>query len=175
MPLSDGFTTKPMRDEYMKTKRIEPSREVLTLNGHDNNTDTLYFWQLFSILGETKITDIITNFYKHVLNDTQDDLFRDTFKESGNLDYHVRKQVNFWVDVTGGGKRYPGGEARLELHHDNAKIIMNEKGGSRWLYHMRNAIDREDLKDPRVIRCIIEFINFFMGAYGNQYNFKSRL
>ena len=175
MTPSYGFTTRLMRDEYIRAGNIAPSSDVMTLNGHDNHSDTLYFWQLFSILGEDRIVDIITTFYADVLSDNQDTLFRETFKNSGTLEHHVKKQANFWIDVTGGGKRYPGGEARLEVHHDNAKIIMNYKGASRWLHHMKNSIDAAEINDPRVVPCITEFINFFMDKYGKVYDFRARL
>ena len=173
--MSYGFTTKILQDEFIKLNNIKVSPEVLTLNGHENKSDRLYFWQIYSILGEDKITDIIENFYRDVLSDNKDELFRDTFKNSGTLEHHVKKQANFWIDVTGGGKRYPGGEARLELHHDNAKIIMNYKGAYRWLYHMKNSIESTNFDDPRVVHCIIDFINFFMEKYGKVYNFRARL
>jgi len=173
--MSYGFTTKVLQDEFIKLNNIQISSEVITLNGHENKTERLYFWQLFSILGEDKITNIITNFYSDVLSDNKDDIFRETFKNSGTLEHHVKKQANFWIDVTGGGKRYPGGEARLELHHDNARIIMNYKGAYRWLHHMKNSIESSKFDDPRVVPCIIDFINFFMDKYGKVYNFRARL
>lgn len=175
MKLSDGFITKKIREEYLDYKKIKRTHEVTTLNGLENDTDTLYFWQLYSIIGEDMIVDIITRFYTDVLTDNEDVLFRDTFKESGDLEHHVKKQTSFWIDVTGGGKRYPGGEARLELHHDNAKIIMNQNGANRWLYHMKNSIKETHIGDTRVIPCIVEFVNFFMLKYGKTYNFRARL
>jgi truncated hemoglobin YjbI len=174
MNLSDGFITKKLREEFMKLYKIEPYPHVLTLDVNENTSGRLYFWQLYSVLGEDEMTEIITIFYRDVLSDQEDKLFRETFKESGTLEHHVKKQVNFWVDVTGGGKRYPGGEARLELHHDNAKIIMTHRGAARWLYHMRNALRSRNFQDPRIAPCINEFVNFFMYKYGKQYNFKSR-
>ena len=168
MSPSDGFTTCILRREFIKSNQINETPEILSLNAQDNTTDRLYFWQLFSILGEDEITEIITTFYRDVLTDNDDELFRDTFKNSGTLEYHVKKQANFWIDVT-------GGEARLELHHDNAKIIMNTRGASRWLFHMKNVIDSRKFNDKRIIPCLIEFINFFMNKYGKSYNFKAKL
>ena len=162
-----GFMTKVLMDDYLK--------KVQTLEASENTTEKLYFWQLFSVLGHDGITDIVTKFYKRVLTDPDDDLFRDTFKESGNLEYHVRKQTNFWVDAMGGGKMYPGGEARLELHHDNAKIIMTERGAIRWLHHMRATLDEFEFEDERIKPCLMEFINFMMERYGQQYKFTARL
>ena len=175
MTLSDGFTTKKLREEFMKLYNITPNPHVVTLDAKENPTDRLYFWQLYSILGEDEITEIITTFYQDVMSDQRDDLFRNTFKDSGTLEHHVSKQANFWIDVTGGGKRYPGGEARLEVHHDNAKIIMTHRGAARWLYHMKNALKSRNFHDPRIAPCINDFVNFFMYKYGKTYGFKARL
>ena len=173
--MSYGFTTEVLRDEFIRVNSIPRTPEVMTLHGCENTTDRLYFWQIYSILGEDRITNIITQFYTDVMTDAGDELFRDTFKDSGTLDHHIKKQVNFWLDVTGGGKRYPGGEARLELHHDNARIIMNNKGAHRWLYHMKNSIESFKFDDPRIVPCIQDFINFFMSRYGRVYGFRARM
>ena len=175
MAPSYGFTTKVLQEEFMKLYDIKPHPHVLTLDAKENDSDRLYFWQLFSILGEDEMTEIITKFYTDVLNDQQDELFRNTFKDSGTLEHHVKNQVNFWIDVTGGGKRYPGGEARLEVHHDNAKIIMTHRGAVRWLYHMKNALRSRSFQDHRIAPCINEFVNFFMYKYGQTYKFKAKL
>ena len=175
MSSSDGFLTRKLRREFIKFHGLKETPDIISLDADDNTSERIYFWQLYSILGEDGIAEIITTFYTDVLNDPVETIFRDTFRDSGTLDYHVKKQVDFWVDVTGGGKRYPGGEARLELHHDNAKIIMNNKGASRWLFHMKNAIDTVYFNDERIVPCLIDFINFFMMQYGHMYNFRSRL
>jgi len=171
----DGFTTKKLREEFLNLYNIPRDEQVMTLHASENTTDRLYFWQLYSILGEDEITEIITLFYKDVMCDHQDELFRETFKNSGTLEHHVKKQANFWVDATGGGKRYPGGEARLELHHDNAKIIMTHRGAARWLFHMKNALKTRNFHDERIASCINDFVNFFMYKYGQVYNFRARL
>jgi len=141
----------------------------------EESSDKIYFWQLYDIIGEAKLQDIITTFYTNVLNDQEDELFRNTFKDSGTLEHHVKKQTNFWADAMGGGKRYPGGEARLEVHHDSAKAIMTQQGADRWLYHMNTALDTHTFEDERITPCIKEFIDFFMNRYGQTYNFKSKL
>jgi truncated hemoglobin YjbI len=156
-----GFVTENLKNEY------------IIIHGLDTNK--LYFWQLYGIIDESDIHDIITTFYSSVLNDTEDEVFKNTFKNSGTLEHHVKKQTNFWVDAMGGGKRYPGGEARLELHHDNARAIMTRRGAERWLYHMDNALNTHVFKDERVRPCIEEFINFLMYKYGQMYNFNSKL
>ena len=178
---SYGYTTCILRKEFIEATMhpdLHTNPEILTLNACENNSDTLYFWQLYSILGEQNITTLITSFYENVFNDTDDASFSTFFKDLGTLDYHIKGQTGFWLDAMGGGKRYPGGEHRLKRHHDLAKRIMNEHGALRWLHHMRKSLNNSlvDLTgDPRVKSCIITFINFFMKKYGDEYNFKSRL
>tara|TARA_R110000803_G_scaffold133433_3_gene200610 strand:- start:1875 stop:2024 length:150 start_codon:yes stop_codon:yes gene_type:complete len=43
--MSYGFTTKILQNEFIKLNDIKVSPEVITLNGHENNSDRLYFWQ----------------------------------------------------------------------------------------------------------------------------------
>lgn len=177
---SYGYTTCILRKEFMETIHpdLREDPKIITLNGHENDTNNLYFWQLYSILGEDRITQLITDFYENVFNDTEDQFFSKVFKEFGTLEYHIKGQTNFWLDAMGGGKRYPGGEYRIKRHHDLAKKIMNLKGALRWLQHMKNSLNKAttDLTDdPRVKPCIIEFINFFMKKYGEEYQFKAKL
>lgn len=178
---SYGYATCLLRKEYI-TNTIDPELQedkmILTLNAKENNTDKLYFWQLYSILGEEKITHLIREFYRRIFDETEDKVFVETFKKFGDIEYHIKGQTNFWLDVMGGGKRYPGGEFKLSRHHRFAKQIMNEKGARRWLFHMKTTLDNvteEFSDDERVLPCIHDFINFFMDKYGNEFDFKSRL
>ena len=175
-----GYMTCILRKEFMETIRpdLRDDPKVITLNGLENDTNTLYFWQLYSILGEERITKLITDFYENVFNDTEDEFFSSTFKEFGSLEYHIKGQTSFWLDAMGGGKRYIGGEFRLKRHHDIAKKIMNQKGALRWVQHMKKSLNKATIDltdDKRVKSCIIDFINFFMKKYGDEYNFRSRL
>ena len=174
-----GYMTCILRKEFMKklSPELQLDKKVITLNGFENDTDTLYFWQLYSILGEDRIRELISDFYENVFSDT-DAFFSDFFKDLGSLDHHIQGQTSFWLDAMGGGKRYPGREHRLKRHHDLAKRIMNYRGAQRWLLHMRKSLDNATLDltdDLRVKRCIIVFINFFMKKYGDEYNFRARL
>ena len=173
-----GYLTCTFRKEYMEINvpvHLHNEKYVLTLNAEENTTDTLYFWQLYSILGEEQIRQFITQFYENVFNDQDASMFSQTFKNLGDIDYHIAGQTNFWLDLMGGGKRYPGGQFRLERHHNNARQIMNENGAKRWLGHMRDALVYNIVhKDPRVKRCIIDFVNFFTVKYAKEYNFTLR-
>ena len=68
---SYGNLTKKVRKIYInyliKTKKIKKvTKNMLSLKA---SSDKLYFWQLYSILGEDIITYIITKFYTRIFND----------------------------------------------------------------------------------------------------------
>lgn len=173
-----GFMTSLLQKEFLDTmvpKEKHSLSSVKSLYYTDNNTDTLYFWQLYSLLGEDKIRLFIYNFYKRIFDDKEDKEFLETFIYLGDLKKHINGQTNFWLDCMGGGQTYPGGERKLRFHHSLAKDIMNSKGAERWLLHMRfTLLDKKIYlsEDPRVRPCIIEFINFFMLKYSNEFQFK---
>lgn len=176
-----GYLTCLFRKEYMDIYtplHLHNEIYITSLNANENTSDVLYFWQLYSLLGEENIKSFITLFYENVFNDQEMSDFSETFKKLGNLDYHITGQTNFWLDLMGGGKRYAGGQYRLTRHHNNAKQIMNENGAKRWLMHMKNALNNSlDIQhvDKRVKLCIIDFINFFTIKYGKEYNFIAKL
>ena len=176
-----GYATCLLRKDFMDSmipSELHTDPRIMTLNGHENDTNRLYFWQLYSLLGEERITQLITQFYELIFDD-KETFFSDTFKKLGTLDHHITGQTNFWLDAMGGGKRYPGGEHKLKRHHYLAKQIMNEKGARRWLLHMKSTlnsvISSNFTTDDRVKPCIVDFINFFMKKYGDEFNFHSRL
>ena len=172
--MSYGFLTCKFREEYLEFMAIKESKEILTLNSNENHSSKLYFWQLFSILGEQHIHQIIETFYQNIFNDQEHSYFSDTFKNLGNLDHHIQGQCDFWLDIMGGGKRYAGGKYRLQRHHDFAKQIMNENGAKRWIVHMKKSLN-SNLNtlniDQRIYPCILDFLNFFMQKYAKEYNF----
>jgi len=175
--MSYGFITRTLQKEFLKAKvPVEKHKdpEVITLNGNENQSETLYFWQLHSILGTDRIQALITNFYQRVFNDRIAG-FGEIFQSLGSMEHHIQGQTSFWQDAMGGGKRYAGGEFRLKRHHDLAKHIMNTRGAARWSHHMRDTLSdlSVDLtSDKRVRKCIITFINFFMEKYAEEYDFK---
>jgi truncated hemoglobin YjbI len=172
-----GYMTELLKKEFldfMVPQEFHNVKDVQSLHYSDNNTKKLYFWQLYSLLGEEKIKLFITNFYKRIFNDYEDKKFLETFKELGSLKKHIHGQTNFWLDCMGGGQLYAGGEKKLHFHHTLAKDIMNRSGAQRWLMHMKNTLYDKNIylgEDPRVRPCIIEFVNFFMKKYGQQFNF----
>jgi truncated hemoglobin YjbI len=172
--MSYGFLTCKFREEYLEFMAIDETEEILTLNYTENSSSKLYFWQLYSILGEENINSIIKTFYEHIFNDQEHSYFSDTFKNLGSLDHHIKGQCDFWLDIMGGGKRYAGGKYRLQRHHDFAKQIMNENGAKRWIINMKNSLNSNDLIfgiDHRIYPCILDFLNFFMKKYSQEYNF----
>lgn len=174
---TSGYMTGILKNEFLELMVPESKHntiEVQSMYYHHNDSDKLYFWQLYSLLGENKINIFITNFYKRIFDDDEDKHFVESFKELGNLKKHIYGQTNFWLDCMGGGKLYKGGEKKLKFHHNLAKDIMNKKGADRWLLHMKNTLyDKNNYidEDPRVRPCIIEFVNFFMKKYSEQFNF----
>ena len=177
----EGFVTLQFQREYLDAKvpaEYHKDPQVLTLNGHENESGTLYFWQLYSILGENKIRQFITEFYTNLFDEAEDIQFIKTFKVLGSIEHHIIGQTNFWLDAMGGGKKYAGGQFRLQRHHDLAKHIMNAKGARIWLQHMRYTLNTtlvDFTDDTRVKPCIMNFLNFFMEKYGLEYGFKARL
>lgn len=174
---SYGCMTGVLKNEFLQSsvpKEQRNLKDVQTLFYHENHTNKLYFWQLYSLLGEDKIRFFITNFYTRVFDDKENKMFVETFRELGSLKKHIHGQTNFWLDCMGGGKLYTGGEKKLHFHHELAKDIMNRSGAQSWLLHMKNTLYDRTLylgEDPRVRPCIIEFVNFFMKKYSRQFNF----
>ena len=77
-PTEEGFLTQIIQKEYIKyllekgeINDNHINKNILSLNATDNNTPTLYFWQLYSILGKKPIEKLITNFYTRVFNDNE--------------------------------------------------------------------------------------------------------
>ena len=59
----------------------------------------------------------------------------------------------FWLDTMGGGKKYHGGDFRLNFHHsNNASQVMNARGATRWMHHMRETIMSTDF---RCVECFL--------------------
>ena len=91
---SEGNLTIKIRDEYIKycikndslpTNSFE-LKKITSLIASNNKADKLYFWQLYSILGENPIKNLITVFYTRIFNDKKNKWFRDEFIELGNLE-----------------------------------------------------------------------------------------
>ena len=154
-------------------KQTLENKEITSLIASNDPTKPLYFWQLYSILGEKYIEDLIRLFYTRLFNDTKNKWFTDEFIEIGSIEYHVRGQKKFWLDIMGGGEYYTGGEKKLHNYHKLVKNIMTNEGACVWLKHMNDALDEMIYNnDVRVRKCIDVFLNYFMTKYAIEFDFN---
>ena len=166
------------KDYYIKekeTSKIFENSEITGLYASDDLSKTLYFWQIYSIIGPEPIKKLITVFYTSIFNSTTDLWFKEEFEDLGPLKHHIDRQSEFWLDVMGGGPLYKANMKKLHMKHKLVENIMTEKGANMWLHYMINAINivREDLcVDRRIIPCLIDFLNFFMLKYAHEFDFN---
>jgi len=178
-----GNLTDKIRYEYIMTgislKKLPSdaldNNKITSLVASDDPNDEIFFWQLYSILGEEPIHKLIHRFYTNIFNDDDEVWFRDEFIDGGNIDYHVKGQKKFWLDIMGGGPHYKGGELKLNLKHKLVRNIMNLDGANRWMYHMIKTLKElkyHKIKDKRIINCIKNFLYFFMRKYSVEFDFN---
>ena len=179
-----GNLTHKFREEFLEQQIKEGKLnstlayvddKIYGLIASNNVTDKIYFWQLYSILGEDPVHILIKRFYENIFNDSDAEWFRSEFIEIGDVDFHVIGQKKFWIDVMGGGKKYIGGEKRLNIKHNFVKNIMTKEGADRWMMHMNNTLQELNLHfihDKRIIPCIDEFLKFFMKKYAIEFDFN---
>jgi len=179
---SSGYVTDTFRLNYInrsinaKTLPKDAARyaHIAGLIASNNPEHPIYFWQLFSVLGEKRIEDIVTAFYSAVFND-KEDWFVGTFKQLNSLNQHIWAQKMFWCDVMGGGSYYHGGKGRLAFHHSRAHKILTRKGAERWLQHMMATLEKVDLTSDRRVRpAICDFLHFFMEDYARDFSFDAK-
>ena len=169
--------------------------EMMDLMADPDIDKPLYYWQLYSLLGPEPIVDICTAFYDYVYSDTTAPWFLTVFEQAASRQHHITAQAQYWIDVMGGGKKYPGGNKRLTFHHwYNANDIMTSQGASQWMSYMKRAIRHVVLSkhksladggqehneyrqyellrtDPRIIPCIVDFLKTKMQSYANFHKF----
>lgn len=178
-----GNLTQKIRDEYIKNNIDNDSlptnsnniNKITSLVASNNSSDKIYFWQLYSVLGEDPIRHLITIFYKKIFNDYKNTWFRNEFIKLGNIQHHVKGQTNFWIDVMGGGKRYYKNEKILYFKHKNISKIMTKQGADIWMKHMISSLYEVNLcqfKDKRIISCISDFLYYFMNKYSKEFDFN---
>lgn len=175
---SPGYTTKAVYEEYYinhfaddNAPRVDTADEYALMGNPDNGKEPLYFWQLYSILGPQPIVELITDFYQRVWNDEEAPWFRDFFVKLGApMEHHINAQAAYWIDAMGGGRIYHGGDYRLRFHHQhNAREIMTAAGATRWMHHMRLALQNFKCNDPRVVPAILAFLDTKMQSYAEQF------
>lgn len=172
---SVGYTTEQGRVDWLQSQGISTGSIALDTQADLDNNAPLYYWQLYSLLGEQRIEDLIKRFYTRVFNDTDDPAFRNAFARISGLDHHVATQSQFWIDQFGGGQAYHGGDYRLKFHHtNNAASVMNAQGAKRWMKHMGDTLCETDFSriDPRIKPCIIDFLRTKVRKYAKQHGWR---
>ena len=178
-----GYLTNKIKNDYILTsinngslpKNALDFSEITSLHASNDPNKPIYFWQLYSILGEKPVEKLIRLFYTRIFNDTENSWFSQEFIEIGDVEYHVRGQKNFWLDVMGGGEHYKGTEKKLHNYHKLVKNIMTQEGANCWMNHMDKAlkdIELEKIEDKRVLSCIKSFLNYFMLKYAVEFDFN---
>lgn len=149
--------------------------QIISLDVANDPSKPIQFWQLFSVLGQDHIVNIVSNFYERVFAD--EDWFTSVFARVGGINHHINTQASMWIDVMGGGPYYHGAEFRLNFHHThNAIQLMNEKGAKRWSQLMIDALDaslQHMTNDPRIRPSINTFLTHFMGKYSQEFAFEN--
>ena len=175
VPNYGNLTEKIMKEFILNFyhKQTLENKEITSLIASNDLTKPLYFWQLYSILGENYIEDLIRLFYTNLFKDTKNKWFTDEFIEIGSIEYHVRGQKKFWLDVMGGGEYYTGGEKKLHNYHKLVKNIMTNEGANLWMKHMNDALDEMTYnEDVRVRKCMDVFLKYFMTKYAIEFDFN---
>lgn len=178
-----GNLTNIIRYDYIKTlieQKLLPhnsleDKDVISLSASDDKNKPLYFWQLYSIIGEDTIEKLIRIFYTKIFNDRKNEWFSQEFIDSGDIEYHVKGQKKFWLDVMGGGVFYTGGLKKLNMRHKLVKNIMTKKGADLWMYYMIESLKeiKNDIDfDDRIFVCIVDFLHYFMMKYGYEFDFN---
>lgn len=181
-----GYGTDKWRNEFLSgeiaagriSKDAHRMPHVLALTPSSDPAQRLFFWQLYAVLGEDNIQQVVTSFYRRVFHES-DAWFRDAFARISGLRHHITTQMAMWCDAFGGGHHYHGGEYRLNFHHEhNAKQVMTRAGAEHWVRHMRDTLADPAVQplltnDPRVKDAIVDFLEFFIGKYARQFRFDA--
>lgn len=183
----EGYNTAKAQNEYLDNRDkkscpyqqsatdIDASFNEYSLIASTNPNDPLYFWQLYSLLGEKPIVALVADFYNRVYDDTNIDnaWFKQAFTQLASKEHHIATQAAYWIDVMGGGRCYPGGDRRLSFHHGmNAHEVMSERGAKLWMKHMRGALESARFEDDRVKPCILDFLNDRMKKYADEFGWE---
>ena len=177
----NGYMTAQIQRQYIESairKKMLPENahrmaNIVSLIAPNDVRQPIQFWQLYSVMGQARIVDIVTRFYRRVYQDEH--WFRSVFANIGNMERHINTQAAMWIDVMGGGHAYHGGEYRLSFHHThNAMQLMNDRGAQRWVKLMQETLAEPDIDwtdDPRVRPAINTFLTYFLGKYAEEFAF----
>ena len=179
-----GYMTEKIQQDYISSaiaKGVLPKdahrmADILSLTAPSDQAKPIQFWQLYSVLGQDPIVEIVQSFYQRVFE--QDDWFKSVFERLGGINHHLNSQASMWIDVMGGGPYYPGAEIRLDFHHThNAMALMNDKGAELWSKLMLETLETSShvmTNDPRIRPSINTFLSFFMTKYAEDFQFENR-
>ena len=168
------YIEEQIKSNYLPLNAFE-NKQIMSLVASTNKADKVYFWQLYSIIGQDPLHILIKTFYENIFDDNKHSWFKDEFAEIGDVEYHVKGQKNFWLDVMGGGKLYTGGEKKLNFKHKLVEDIMTSKGAELWMNYMKITLDEVKyhfIHDNRIIPCIDLFLKFFMKKYSVEFDFN---
>ncbi|MEY8120647.1 hypothetical protein AB9F26_20805 [Falsihalocynthiibacter sp. BN13B15] len=183
-PTRHGYMSEKIQRDYITsaiTKKVLPPDahrlpQIVSLTAANDVSKPVQFWQLYSVLGQDRIVNIVADFYERVFADEA--WFTSVFARVGGIDHHINTQAAMWIDVMGGGPFYHGAEFRLNFHHThNAIQLMNDKGAERWSKLMLESLDasaKHMTDDPRVRPSINTFLTHFMGKYAQEFAFENR-
>lgn len=170
----NGCTTMHGRADWFEFHGVTDPKTIedigTSLFANPDLDAPIYFWQLYSILGTKPLEAILENFYGRIFDDEEQHMFKQAFVDNGEIDHHVRTQVYYWIDAFGGGEFYYGSEGRINFHHlCHAEQVMDAKGATRWMFHMKRALQDNtpalEAIDPRALPCIYDFIRTKMMKY----------
>ncbi|NVJ93484.1 MAG: hypothetical protein HWE34_17590 [Methylocystaceae bacterium] len=180
-PTAQGYMTQSIKTKYMETaikQHLLPEAafrmaDILSLTAANDPYQPIQFWQLYSVVGQDWIVDLVTRFYRRVFAD--ETRFKSVFERVGGMNRHVMTQAGMWIDCMGGGQTYHG-EYRLNFHHyHNAMKLMNDKGAARWVELMVQTLGEPDIDwtdDPRVRVALNTFLACFMAKYAQDFSFE---
>jgi truncated hemoglobin YjbI len=177
----NGVMTERVRSNYIDKaidKKLLPKQshrlsQIISLDASNDPSNPIQFWQLYSVMGAQRIEAIVRRFYDRVFED--EDWFTSVFVRVASKERHIITQAAMWIDVMGGGRRYQGGDFRLNFHHThNAFELMNDRGAQRWVEIMIEALNDYDIDytaDQRVRPAVNTFLSYFMSKYAEDFNF----
>jgi len=183
-PTQPGYMTEKIQRDYIQAamaKNLLPPQahrmaDILSLAAPSDESKPIQIWQLYSVLGQDAVVELIQSFYQRVFE--QDDWFTSVFERVGGIQIHINAQASMWIDVMGGGPYYHGAEFRLNAHHThNAMQLMNDKGAELWSSLMLETLDSSThlaAVDPRIRLSINTFLSFVMSKYAEDFSFENR-
>ena len=177
-----GVLTDKMRDDYL-SYNIDKNKipynaigkpDITSLIASNFTHHKLYIWQLYSILGEKPIESLIRTFYTNLINDKYNSFMKNQLLLIGDLEFHIQNQINFWLDIMDGGRRYKENRINQFYLINIINNIISRNDSYRWIIHMYNAmyqIKLNEYNDSRVFNCIKEYLMYFRDRYSKDFDY----